>query len=282
MKILIIFFSGTGNTFYCANYLKERLKQPGTEVRIDSVERLPKREIANYDLLIVGFPVYACDPPKIVKDYLGGIPLTSRKAAYLFCTKGLYSGNALKNAAGLLKTSGYRVLGRADVTMPGSDGLAFLKADSHAAKKLCGRDFSRIEPLDRLAETIRSDWKDTGRRAEKISERRVPSKIGAAAATGLFRLVYAPVGRWFAGKFRADETCVRCGTCEKICPAGNIRVTEEGVRFDGTCFLCMRCVHQCPKAAIQIGKGTVGKMRWKGPDGRFRPLRQDESGETSH
>jgi ferredoxin len=279
MKILIVFFSGTGNTFYCANYLKERLKHAGTEIRLGSVEHLPKRKIADYDVLVVGFPVYACDVPKIVTDYLEGAPTTSLKRAYLFCTKGFYSGNALKNAAGILSASGYRVLGGADVAMPGSDGMAFLKEDSPAAKKMCGRDFSRIESLDRLAETIRSDSKDEKPDAK---QRRLSSNAFGPAATGLFRLAFTPAERWLAGRLRADENCVRCGYCEKICPAGNIRVTDGGVRFGGTCFLCMRCVHQCPKAVVQIGKGTVGKMRWKGPDGRFRPLLQDGSGGDFH
>jgi hypothetical protein len=37
--------------------------------------------------------------------------------------------------------------------------------------------------------------------------------------------------------------------------------------------LCLRCLHACPQEAIQIGKLTVDKFRWKGPKGDFKPLR---------
>jgi hypothetical protein len=35
----------------------------------------------------------------------------------------------------------------------------------------------------------------------------------------------------------------------------------------------MRCIHACPQEAIQIGKVTVDKFRWRGPNGDFKPLR---------
>ena len=35
----------------------------------------------------------------------------------------------------------------------------------------------------------------------------------------------------------------------------------------------MRCIHQCPQEAVQIGRGTVGKFRWRGSGGDFKPLR---------
>ncbi|XOQ43303.1 MAG: hypothetical protein ACFWTN_02425 [Clostridium sp.] len=276
MKILVAYFSGTGNTAYCAKYIKNHLQQDGIQVRTASIERLLNDDIAQYDTVIFGFPVYACDVPDIMKHYLRQIPPDSMSTAYLFCTAGAYSGNALHRAAGLLKAVGCRVAGWADVTMPGSDALAFLQKDSPAAKKLCSRDFSRIEPLDRLVEKIRSDIADGEKHAREIRNARIPVKLIGTLANGVVHLCYAPLRRRIMDKFYADGNCIRCGYCEKICPADNIKVTTEGVRFGDTCFLCMRCVHQCPKEAIQIGRKTIGKLRWKGPDGRFRPLGTEE------
>lgn len=36
MKVLIIYFSGTGNTYYCANYIKEHLARNGNEISMYS------------------------------------------------------------------------------------------------------------------------------------------------------------------------------------------------------------------------------------------------------
>ncbi|MFU0832227.1 MAG: hypothetical protein ACFWUC_04720 [Oscillospiraceae bacterium] len=272
MEILVAYFSGTGNTAYCAEYIKNHLEQPGIRIKTVSVEHLLNTDLAQYDAVIFGFPVYACDVPILMKNYLKQINPGSVSTAYLFCTAGAYSGNALHHAAVRLKAVGCRVAGWADVTMPGSNALAFLNKDSPAAKKMCSRDFSRIESLDRLIAKIRSDFAESGEHAREIRDVRVPLKLIGIVTDGVVHLGYTPLRKWMVRKFYADDNCIRCGYCEKICPAGNIRVTDEGVRFDGSCFLCMRCVHQCPQEAIQIGSKTVGKMRWKGPDGRYRPL----------
>lgn len=275
MKILIVYFSGTGNTCYCAKYLKERLAQNGNEIGIYSIEKLPKEEAAHYDFLIAGFPVYACNIPAVMRDYLSCASLTATRRAFLFCTKGFYSGNALKKASKLLEASGYCISGTADVTMPGSDGLAFLTKDSIAVKKMCNRNFKQIEPLDRLAEKIDTGIKNTKNTACEIPAVTVPIKISGVILDVIFKLIYAPVEHWMKGKFRADENCIRCGLCEKNCPSHNIKVTDKGVSFGQECYLCMRCIHQCPRAALQIGKGTVGKMRWKGPDGNYNPSKPE-------
>lgn len=273
MKILIVYFSGTGNTYYCANYLKERLASDSSEIGLHSIENLLKDEAVNYDILIAGFPVYACNVPAVMRNYLAGIPLTARKSAYIFCTKGFSSGNSLKRASNILKLPGYHISGYADVTMPGSDGLAFLRKDSAAVKKMCNKNFKQIEPLDRLIEKINNDIKAVESTGNIASSVNIPTTVSGAILDAVFKLIYVPVEHWMKGKFRADENCIRCGLCEKICPSHNIKVTDKGVCFDGRCYLCMRCIHQCPQAAIQIGKGTAGKMRWKGPDGDYNPLR---------
>lgn len=275
MKILIVYFSGTGNTYYCAKYLRERLARSGNEVRLYSIEKLPKEETACYDLLIAGFPVYACNLPAVMRDYLSGVPLTATKRAFLFCTKGFYSGNVLKKAAGLLEASGYRISGTADVTMPGSDGLAFLAKDSAAARKLCDRDFKQIVPLDSLIEKIETCIKNEKNAASEVPAVTMRTKLSGVIMDRIFQLIYAPIEHWMKGKLRTDENCIRCGLCARNCPSRNIKVTGKGVSFGKACYLCMRCIHQCPQAAIQIGKMTVGKMRWRGPDGDYNPSKPD-------
>lgn len=274
MKILIAFFSGTGNTYFCANYLKTRLVNDGHQVSLRAMERLDKAEVPSYDILVAGFPVFAFDMPKIARDFFTGLPVTARRQAYLFATKGFYAGNALRKAAAAVRANGYRVSYAADVTMPGSDALVFLKEGSPTAKKLCAVDFEKIAPLDSLLEILRADLARTDGTCS--FDRTVPARLPGTLLDGTVRAIFPAVKRLLTGKFYADGACTHCGLCEKICPEHNIRVTEEGVRFGKDCLLCFRCVTQCPAAAIQVGRGTVGKMRWKGPDGAFDPLGQDE------
>ncbi len=63
MRLLILFFSGTGNTHYMAGYLAHKLEHLPIEVTVCSIEQTPAEAVPEFDLLTVGFPVYAADSP---------------------------------------------------------------------------------------------------------------------------------------------------------------------------------------------------------------------------
>ena len=48
------------------------------------------------------------------------------------------------------------------------------------------------------------------------------------------------------------DACIRCGVCAKVCPANNITVTRNGVRFADRCEVCYACLHNCPQNAIHM------------------------------
>lgn len=54
-----------------------------------------------------------------------------------------------------------------------------------------------------------------------------------------------------ARDFSVDENCVKCGTCSKVCPAGNITVTDK-VAYGGNCHNCPACVHACPQTVTHV------------------------------
>jgi NAD-dependent dihydropyrimidine dehydrogenase PreA subunit len=180
------------------------------------------------------------------------------------------SGNSLKHAIEIFKKAGYNPLGYADVKMPGSDGLAFLKKDSTTVSKIINRDFSKIEDVDNLVNRIKNV---TEALQNEIVERfylNRNSNIVKSFFYSILKNVFIAAEGWLKKKFWADKNCVKCKKCENICPANNIKVNQK-VKFGSECYLCMRCIHQCPKEAIQIGKKTVGKFRWKGPLGTYNP-----------
>jgi ferredoxin len=56
-----------------------------------------------------------------------------------------------------------------------------------------------------------------------------------------------------------DELCVRCGTCEEVCPEGVITVTPEVIVTDrGRCIhACCACIKACPTGARKIADPKV-------------------------
>lgn len=64
-------------------------------------------------------------------------------------------------------------------------------------------------------------------------------------------------------KFWTNDSCVSCGACERKCPAEAIKLTCGQVTWvKDRCAHCMACM-TCN--AIQYGKRTIGKHRYKHP-----------------
>ena len=65
-------------------------------------------------------------------------------------------------------------------------------------------------------------------------------------------------------KFTVDAAdCIHCGLCAKVCPTGDIRMTDNGDgastpewQHDGRCTCCLSCYHHCPRHAINYGSIT--------------------------
>jgi MinD superfamily P-loop ATPase len=53
--------------------------------------------------------------------------------------------------------------------------------------------------------------------------------------------------------FSASDRCTRCRVCEKVCPAHNIRMTDNGPVWQHRCTHCLACYHLCPNQAIESG-----------------------------
>ncbi len=77
-----------------------------------------------------------------------------------------------------------------------------------------------------------------------------------------------------AKKFAANDACIGCGTCERICPRGNIKLVDKKPVFGTDCIGCLSCVQYCPKAAINVGKITENRERFPNPHVKAADLSQ--------
>ena len=275
MHLILLYFSGTGNTEYVAGYLAHKLATPEIEIELRSVEQQPAGSLPDHDMLILGFPVYAGDSPTFLHAYLDSLPPGHGRGAFVFCTKGMLAGDAVRLNLKRLARRGYVPLWGAGVGMPGSDGLAFVGKESRMARSAVAKDFDHLREADRLAGEMAAILTalDKGTPADALQ---TPLHWSAKSifSGGPWAWLYQATMDYLRSRFRADDRCDVCGLCARICPAGSIKMNVEGPHFSEGCVLCMRCVHACPQEAIQIGRATKGKFRWKGPKGGFRPLRQ--------
>ncbi len=279
IRLLILFFSGTGNTQFVAEYLRDRVLESCAherlEVVLSALEWSTPDITEHYDLVCIGFPVYEGRAPRIVREHIDRFPEVSNKGAFVFNTKGLAQGRANRSIARMLEKKGFRPLGSASLVMPASDGISmFMKKDSKKFQEFLQRDFKSLPKADALAARISGAVQHlvSGRSVTTLARDAAFTPIGFLL-TGFFRLLYSAFGESAARKLRATERCSACGLCARFCPTQNISIADGEVAFDDACVFCLRCVNNCPEEAVQMGKLSVGKARWHGPLGQYRPLR---------
>jgi ferredoxin len=78
--------------------------------------------------------------------------------------------------------------------------------------------------------------------------------------------------------FWADEKCNACGICKNVCPAANIVMQGGRPVWRHNCQQCFACIHWCPESAIQYGKGTAAKKRYRHPEVSLKDMLRQISG----
>lgn len=106
--------------------------------------------------------------------------------------------------------------------------------------------------------------------AGKRSEKKPPKKSLFAAESKAFSGMHAKRAK----KFAANDDCIGCGTCVKICPRNNIQLLDGKPSFGSNCIGCLSCVQYCPKAAINVGKITEKRERFPNPNTKAADLTQ--------
>ena len=67
--------------------------------------------------------------------------------------------------------------------------------------------------------------------------------------------------------FRTTDACDGCGKCVRDCPLNDIELRDGRPVWLGRCTHCMACITGCPKEAIEYGKRSVGRPRYRCPKG---------------
>ncbi|MBS6642918.1 MAG: EFR1 family ferrodoxin [Clostridiaceae bacterium] len=62
-----------------------------------------------------------------------------------------------------------------------------------------------------------------------------------------------------------DDTCIRYGICQKVCPNQNIVLENDSLSFRHRCDHCVACINNCPQSAIQWKRSTKKRARYKKP-----------------
>ncbi len=266
MRILIAYFSGTGNTRLVADAILERLEKHGYTGETRPVEKIRAADI-DADVLGVGFPSYGLCYPRIFEPFFGNLPgKEGPAAAFVFSTHAWSSGDSLTCAAERLREKGYMTVARQSFKCPSNGARTFFAPDHFMYRKMVRFEKGILQKIRKFGDQVHerveafreNPFHDPGRK-------RWINKLTGFVATHLMEK------RLYKDFKVIKNRCIGCGRCVKECPDENLEMQEGKAEFlrGNDCLRCMRCIGICPVNAILFGERSRGK-------GRYTPAFRDE------
>lgn len=253
---MIFYFSGTGNSLQVAKNIGEHNDEKLISIAAESSSNNADFEYILKDNETIGFvyPVYAWAPPKMVINFIHKLKLNNYRDNYIFsvATCGGNIGNTMKVMMDALKKKNLNLNSGFSITMP-NNYIIMGDVDSKEIeeKKLLAAQ----EALKSINNTIKERKKQV-------------FQVVRGSMPGILTSVINPIfnkGAMNTQKFYAKDSCTSCGICESVCNCSTIKV-EGKPKWGKECTQCLACIHLCPVRAIEYGKGTERKGRYKNPN----------------
>lgn len=201
------------------------------------------------DVIGLVFPIYGFGMPKMVRKFLGK---ATWDAEYSFAigTYGNLPGAAMVDVQNFAKRHGQRF----------DYAESLLMVDNYLP------GFNMNEQIAKLPEKHVDE--NLARIIADIQNRRTLNATAGLGWRAFTAVIRDGENLFMNGKqgqrYMISQNCTKCGICAKICPAGNIAVTDKVV-FKNQCEGCLGCVHLCPQNAIHM-KNEKSTARWRNPD----------------
>lgn len=254
-KIIIYYFSGTGNTQIVARKIAETFIIRGLTATLINIENIDKISISDNDVIGIGFPVAGFTTYPIVFNFLQKFDKVNGNYVFAFDTMG---GTSLWGIMGKLKTileiKGFRTLGFREFTMPPN---IFVKFPEKWRRARIAKSFKRAE--DFVDKLLMGDlrWKKTP----------LLSEVMYIFSHALFSITEY---KWHQKYLKIKvniSMCNSCGICSSKCPVKNIYLKAKA-EIGEHCQYCFRCVGVCPSKAIS-GIASPRSLHYLAEGARF-------------
>ncbi len=256
-KPLVLWYSQTSYTKRNGRLLKKTFERLGLDSTGADIRDFDRSRMDEFDLIVLGSPVFYYDCPQYVKDWIKILPDLKGVPVAAYVTFGGPEGNQ-HNAAcsileGLAAKQGVPIGIQAFMNMS-SFPLAWSKDKVHEKTWM-----SRHLPNEETYRAVREFAGFLVRQAEQGQSLEFSKKMTLRE----FSTRLAPVfwTKLFVKHHSIDEKkCIRCGICVEKCPAGAIDLSKYKVDTDA-CVLCFGCINNCPVGAVHMtynGEKVIG------------------------
>ncbi len=236
MNCVQIVFSPTGGTLKAAKAVSEEWR--GNTETIDLTD--PNRDFSEYsfnsgDTALIAVPSYGGRVPAAAAERLSKIKGGGAKCVLLCVYGNRAYEDTLVEMEDIAKSCGFEV----------KAAIAAVAEHSIVRKYAAGRpDGEDIKKLKEFSKTVLEKLQKENDGGEpKLAGNRPYKKASGAGLTP-----------------KANQSCVKCGTCAESCPVKAISKENIGTADSKKCISCMRCVKICPHGARDVNKAVVSAV----------------------
>jgi NAD-dependent dihydropyrimidine dehydrogenase PreA subunit/flavodoxin len=246
----IFYFTGTGNSLYIAQKLAEGIG----DVELVAIKDEIKKEsiVIDCDFFGIVYPVYCFGIPRIVRDFL--VKADIRQDSFIFCVANA-GGPKFAPSNGqvekILKKKGVVLNSGFVVGMPGNYIPMYGAPNDNKLKKI-------IESADIKIDEIINCVKN--KKCDVIERGFFLIRFGYRFADFFYKSLSKAAKNYYA-----TDKCNSCGKCVSVCPVGNIHLENGKPVWGDNCEQCMACLQYCPTEAIEYGKISIGRKRYRNP-----------------
>jgi ferredoxin/flavodoxin len=247
-KALVLWYSQTGQTRRYARLIGCTLKGKGMAVDVRDMQGFDKKLLPDYDLIILGTPVFYYDTPANVVDWLETIPSIKGTPVAAFVSFGGPIGNEHNASCHLLKLLADK--GGVPVGRDAFRNIATYPTPTwNNPKQISGQHLPNAATFDQVRR-FTADTRDRITRGETIS---VGYELALREAMSMMPLVW--LNKKVISKHTVDaEKCIGCETCVKKCPTKAINPFKQTVD-QKKCLACFGCLNNCPADAVVMEYG---------------------------
>lgn len=247
---MVVYFTGTGNSRYCAEFLADKLGDVCTDA-FHYIRESVAAELTSDKPWVFVSPTYAWQLPRVFVRFIRGGWFGGSQDAYFVMTCGSEAGNPEPANRLLCRDKGLVYRGTAPIVMP-ENYIAMFDAPG---PEEAGRIIRAARPaLEQAAERIRAG-----------------QDFPSLRVTPADKLKSGLINRAFyrfqikASLFTVSDACIGCGRCDTVCPLNNIILQDGRPVWGERCTHCMACICGCPTHAIEYGRISKGKPRYQCP-----------------
>ncbi len=259
-KVIIYYWSGTGNTLKIAQWVYGFLKKKVSDISISSMLNAKASTIIKHgqdSLLVIAMPTHGFTAPWPVIKFCMCLPMGKKTNAVTIANgAGTYPGFYLPGFSGsanyvisfILLLKGYRIQGVLYADMPGSWPAFCPSLNKEHINHFLKKAKRKTETFIKIIFSGKKHFVNVRNAIEFV--------FGLALIPISFG--YLLYGRFFFAKLQfANLKCNSCGICVLNCPhqaillKGKSRSKKPYWTFK--CESCGRCLSYCPQKAIETG-----------------------------